>query len=260
MERQFTEQEVQDIYRAEPELRKLGLIIQETDADSAEDVRHNTELIFAWFNRNPATPLTVRSMVQTAEKLRNKLRWMSAAQLRYIKVYEEGLSRSQKDAFGQFWNMASTKRSLVQNGDAGFENCVALIEWARGKDFSIQTFNTALGNLAAQGKLHLSPVHQPQRTGHEADGKAFMSREDTNVSILERARRDRERNSQNRPSETSAETPDAWKTLAEKLRGATHGEDAALKSIVGDSWRETYTLRKKYLARREGSQFNRTAV
>lgn len=261
MERTFTEQEIKAIYEAEPALRKLGLIVFEADADSLADVDHNTNQIVAWFGQHPEVSLTVSTVLKLAEQLRPSLKWMSKIQIRYIEAYENGLNESQKSQFGQFWNMSSTKKALVQTGDAGFENCVALIDFASGRDFSIGTFNLALGNLAAQGKLHLQPVRVAQRPGHESDGKGFMSREDTNVSMLERARRERQRNESNRPTETPEQTaPDAWQTLAENLRGATHSETAALESIHGHSWRETYTLRKKYLTRREGSVFNKTAV
>jgi hypothetical protein len=263
MERHFTEQEIQEIYRAEPELRKLGLIVHEQDADSVEDVSRNTDLIFDWYNHNPGTPLTVQTMCQVAEHLRDKLKWMSKAQIEYIKSYES-LSDKQKNEFGAFWNMASTKRTLLQNGDAGFSNCVALIQFASGRDFSIGTFNLALSNLSAQGRLHLAPAHQPLRPGHKMEpGESFMPKNEVNVSAAERTRRDRERNEQNRPNpEPTDESPNSkyWKDRAEALTGSTHSDNAILARMSGSNWCETYLMRQRYLNSKQRASFSRTAI
>jgi hypothetical protein len=263
MERHFTEQEIQEIYRAEPELRKLGLIVHEQDADSVEDVSRNTDLIFDWYNHNPGTPLTVQTMCQVAEHLRDKLKWMSKAQIEYIKSYES-LSDRQKNEFGAFWNMASTKRTLLQNGDAGFSNCVALIQFARGRDFSIDTFNLALGNLASQGKLHLAPIHQPRTPSHTIEsGESFMPKDEVNLSAAERARRDRKRNEQNRPNpELTDESPNSqyWKQRADALTGSTHSDNAILARMAGSTHFETYQMRQRYLNSKQRAGFSRTAV
>jgi hypothetical protein len=232
MERQFTEQEIKAIYEAEPALRKLGLIVYEADADSPDDVAHNTNQIVAWFRQHPEVSLTVTTVLKLAEQLRPSLKWMSKAQIRYIEVYENGLTESQKNQFGQFWNMSSTKKALVQIGDAGFENCVALIEFARGRDFSISTFNLALGNLSAQGKLHLAPVHQPQRPGHAMEpGESFMKKEPAKPEYVG-GRKNHSLDTPKPAQPTPDNTPDAWsRIIAGQLADGTHGQQQASREL-----------------------------
>jgi hypothetical protein len=264
MDRQFTETEVKAMMDAESILRsKHGLIVSETDGN-LDDVTHNTNVIFEWYANNPGIPVTVATMEQVAVHLRDQLRFMSVHQTNYNRAYN-ALTPDQQNQFGAWWNPSAAINTIIREGDAGYQNGATILTWCRGKQINSAVLNSAVSNLVASVGLHLAaPREQGSgafKPGHTMEpGETFMPKEPKRQEFVG-GRKNHAVSEERKPAQpTPEQTPDAWKTLAENLRGATHSEDADLKSINGSSWRETYTLRKRYLARREGSVFNKTAV
>lgn len=186
-----------------------------------------------------------------------RLEVLTPAHIQYLRVAKQDPNAAQRVS-----DWYARQNILVKDDqEKALENQAALLSELRGREINSTNIQLAMGRVGHRNGLHYVQASRRVDPRKHQDSGSFMSREDTNVTMAERARRDRERQEVNRPkTETPVEPPDAWKTLAENLRGATHSETEALKSINGPSWRETYTLRKKYLTRREGRQFNRTAV
>jgi hypothetical protein len=190
-------------------------------------------------------------------QLKDQLEVLTPARVRYDQVGRQDLK-----AATELYNWYVGRQNiLVKDGDAALENMTKLLLELRGREITPESIHEAIGRVGHRQGLHYTPT-APQRDPrrHEDDGKGFMPKEPAKPEYfggkLNHARVPQQPAAQ--PERDAA--PDVWETLAENLRGATHSEDAALKSINGTSWRETYTLRKKHLAQRQGSQFNRTAV
>ena len=188
MARQFTEREQQEILRAEPQLRALGLIVD--DLDGRPEVDRNSERIFAYFELNQNVPVTIQTIMTAVDQMRDQLRWKSAPQLEYEKLYNQ-LTEDQQNAFGAWW--FRQKSVLVLEGDEGFANAAQIIGWMKGRTFDARGLDLAVSNIAGSSRrpLHWAITRQQVpsgRQGHAPFG-SFAPQSETNLSAREHAKR-----------------------------------------------------------------------
>jgi len=161
MSRQYTEEEIQIANRFIQDLVPLGFV------DSEENGNLLAEKI-------GDAPFTAQALLEAARALaaEGKLGWRSKAEMRYDEVFGQ-LTQEQKNAVAIWWNLGSTKRTLVQDGDKGFENLTQVIEWAKGKEFSNRTFDFAVSNIANTSRrpLHWAPRESSFKGGRHSGQK-----------------------------------------------------------------------------------------
>jgi hypothetical protein len=229
MERQFTEFESQQFIEAVKVMRSRGLIVD--DNDGKESVDHNAERILAFYDLNKTVAVSVQSVLDACEQMRDQMYWKSAAQIEYEKAYSV-LTQSQKDAFGAWWFSPSTKKTIVINGEEGFSNAAKILQWMRGKSFSARNFDLAVSNLASShGSLHWAPT--PQRTDprqHSGD-TSFMKKSETNLTARDHAARRAADAAATSGKPAPTPTPD-YKALAESITtGRTHSDSLRLQKM-----------------------------
>src|ERR1700694_2642648 len=110
--REFTTQEQQEILKAEQQLRANGLVVD--DVDGGEAVDHNAERILAYFDLNKTTSVTVQTVLTAVQQMKEQLKWKSAAQIEYDKLFS-ALTKDQQNQFGSWW--FSQKQTLILEGD-----------------------------------------------------------------------------------------------------------------------------------------------
>jgi hypothetical protein len=203
---------------------------------------------------------SVQTLNSTVSAIGTKLHWRSKAEVAYDTAYGK-LTPEQAGIFGAWWQSSDAKNSIIRENDLGFDNAVKILAWMVGKQFSQSGFNLAVSNLVGTVGLHLAAARpQGEKRGHTmAPGETFMKKESSKPEYI--GGKKNHACETNKPAQPTREnTPDTWQTLAENLKGATHSETAAIQNIHGRSWRETLSLRKAYLNRRAGSQFNPKAI
>jgi hypothetical protein len=227
------EQTAEQIHAAALEWLRDGHCPEELKMANGALHNQDAQLIGEHIQANHDGVWSVQTLNATVKALSSKLHWRSKAQVAYDTAYAK-LTPEQAGTFGSWWQSSDAKHSIVRDGDLGFENGSKILSWMAGKEFSQSGFNLAVSNLVGTVGLHLAAMRpQGEKRGHIDDGKGFMSREETNISAAERARRDRERNEQNRPTGTApAEAPDAWsRVILGLLADGTHGQQRASKEL-----------------------------
>ena len=201
--------------------------------------------------------VTESTLTAALEQLRPYLEVMTPIQIRYQQAARQDMDRANK----LYEWITGPQHTLVKTGDEALANVTVLLGELRGREITTSTIFEAINRAGYSKGLHYAPLKlQPDPRRHEDDGTSFAPKQQRSKYRPD-GKIDHGFEEATKPAPAvPQQTPDAWKTLAENLRGASHSDDAVLKSINGSSWRETYTLRKRYLARREGSVFNKTAV
>jgi hypothetical protein len=182
MARQYTQEEVSVFQEIESELRAQGLVV---DGQVGTD---NADIVTAFFT-DPKIAVTAASIrAAVFGVLKNKLQWVapvSAAETEYNALYN-GLSQSQKDQFGAWWFLPSTKKTIQVENDEGFSNASKILAWMRGKTFTAAGFDLAVTNLAgSRGSLHWAAKREQASTGkprHKSDGKGWFTKDNTNLT------------------------------------------------------------------------------
>jgi hypothetical protein len=248
--REFTQQEQQAILQAELQLREQGLIVD--DADGQQKVDHNVERILAYFDLNKTTPLTVQTVLTAVQQMKDQLKWKSAAQMEYEKVYN-ALSAAEQNAFGAWW--FRQKNVLILEGDEGFSNAAQIIAWMRGRAFDARGLDVAVSNLAGSSRrpLHWAPTREQVssgRPGHAPSG-AFAPKSETNLS----ARDHQKRTAAAADAAAGRKTPTPgtdYRKLCEEIKGSTHSKTAQIQRlfvmIPGTSeidYEQTYFSRRR---------------
>ena len=254
--------------QSETEVRAIALEwihkhcpVQLKTAETGGLTQPDVQLINDYLQTNCGGFWSIENLNRAVEKLRDRLTFRSKADLEYQAAWES-LSADERAHFSNWWN-GPAKKYVRLDGEEGFANASRILTWAKNHTWSGDVFDRACTNLFTTHGLYPAPHReQGERRGHDADGQPFMSREDTNVSAVERARRDRERNEQNKPKiETSPDNPNSaeWKRRADALTGTTHSDNAVLARMAGSTHYETYLMRQRYLNSKQ-RVFNRTAV
>jgi hypothetical protein len=227
--REYTQQELQAVMEAEQQLRVRGLIVD--DSDGKDAVAQNSERISAFFELNKNVPLTVQTILAACEQMREQMRWKSSAQVEYETLYNQ-LSQAQKDQFGAWWFSPSTKKTILIEGEEGFNNAVKILQWMRGRTFDSQTFNLAVTNLASTHGLHWAPT--PRRTDprqHQQDGKGFMSKDSVNLTARDHAAKRAAQSAVAAGDKPAAPATD-YRALAESTTtGRTHSDSLRLQKL-----------------------------
>lgn len=205
---------------------------------------------------------SIDNLNRAVEKLRDRLTFRSKADLEYQAAWQS-LTPDQQTHFANWWN-GPAKKYVRLDGEEGFANASRILTWAKNHTWSADVFDRACQNLFSTTGLYPAPQReQGERRGHAADGQPFMAKSETNVSALDRARQDRERNEQNQPKKTevSPDNPNSaeWLRRANALTGSTHSDNAVLARMAGSTHYETYLMRQRYLNSKQ-RVFNRTAV
>jgi hypothetical protein len=243
MARQYTQQELKAFNDAEQQLRAKGLIVDEADK---EDFDVNIKLIQAYFDQNLHAPITVQSILAACDQMKDQLRWKSAAQVKYETEYNK-LTQAQKDQFGAWWY--SQKKTLVLEGDQGFENAEKLLSWMKGKPFTNHNFVLAVGNLANSVGLHFQRESTFRASRHSGSDSSFMPKNQVNLS-----ERDHKRLRDQAAAAAAGNTKPApatnYKALCEGIRGKTHSmTDQISKLFVFENgqinWEQTYLSRRR---------------
>jgi hypothetical protein len=246
MNRQYTQQELQQVLEAENILRSRGLIVD--DQDGKDFASHNAERITSYFELNTNIPLTVQAVLEACELMKDQMHWKSAPQMEYETLYN-ALSQENQQKFGAWW--FNQKNVLVLQGDEGYENASKVISWMTGRTFDPRTLDLAVSNLAASGGLHLvyQSTFKPGR--HSGGDRSFMSKSDTNLSARDHAARRAAESAAaaGRPAPTAG--PD-YRALAEAITtGRTHSDSARIQRMYvmkpGTSdvdWEQTYAKRR----------------
>jgi hypothetical protein len=225
MNRHYTEQELQQFIEAENILRAKGLVVDNNDAKALVD--HNADRIASYFNLNTSIPVTVQTVLQACDLMKDQMHWKSGAQIAYEKLYD-ALTPSDQQKFGAWW--FQQKNMLVLDGDEGYSNASKVIEWMRGRSFDSRTLDLAASNLAGTRGLHL--VHQSTfRPSHHSGGdNSFMKKSDTNLSARDHAARraaDAAAAAGNKPAATTD-----YRKLAESITtGRTHSDSLRLQRL-----------------------------
>ena len=245
MERQYTQQDLQQILEAEKVLRSKGLIVD--DADGKELTTHNAERVAAYFDLNRTIPITVETMLKACELMRDQLHWKSELQLAYEREYNK-LTPDQQNQFGSWW--FRQKSVLILEGEQGFENAAKLLSWMRGKVFNARGFDLALSNVAASQGLHFvyQSTFRPGR--HSGSDRSFAPKSESNLTARDHARRAREA-AQAKLGKVEPPATD-YRKLAEALVGKTHSHTSQIQKVFvttpGTSeidWEKTYATRKR---------------
>jgi|SRR5579872_20371 len=256
------EQTPEQIHAAALEWLRDGHCPEELKMANGALNKQDSELIGQHIESHHGGLWSVQTLNATVSVLSPKLHWRSKAEVSYDIAYAK-LTPAQQDQFGSWWHRSAKKYVETEN-DFGFENAAKIIRWCLGKTFTADLFDRAVGNLFATEGLHPGPVRQQgERRGHADDGQGFMRKEEVNVSVAERARRDRERQEANQPkTEISPNDPNSaeWKRKADALTGATHSDTAVLARMAGTTHYETYQMRQRYLNQKQRANFNRTAI
>jgi hypothetical protein len=261
MAREYTEKELKAWSDVEQFLAAKGLVVYEHDGK--EESNWNANRIIAYYDANPTIEITVRSITEAVELMKNQMKWLSKAEMAYNKVYR-ALSKADQDAFGAWWHR-SAKKYIETEGIPGFENAAKIIIWCSGRSFEPATFDLCITNLFSTTGLHPSaPREQGEKRGHKDDGKPLLAKEDVNVTPREHARLARERAEASRPK--PAERPDndpnsaEWQRRAEAVSGNSHSDNQTLDRMMGKSWEETFYMRQRFINLKQGSTFRKTAV
>jgi hypothetical protein len=243
--RQFNQDEINAVFQAEQQLRATGLIVDE--ADGKEEATHNANRIEAYFDLNKTTPVTVQTVLAACEQMRDQMKWKSAAQMEYDKIYSQ-LTSDQQNKFGGWW--FRQKNVLVLDGDEGFQNATKILNFCRGRAFSDSTFSLAVSNLAGSHGLHFIYVSTFKGGKHSGSDASFMSKSDTNLSGRDHAVRRAAA-----ASTTPGNEPPAtdYRKLAEQITtGRTHSDSLRISKFYvnkpGSSeidWEQTYLQRRR---------------
>lgn len=257
--REFTEQEQQQIFEAERELRESGL-----DVDH-ENATHNANLILNYFDRNLNLPVTKASIYKFIEANKQQFAWLSSARREYEKV-----AASNPTAAAALTNWLQTQKKLVNTGDEGFENASLILGALQGREATWQNISHAEDRILHNPGRQLVYIAQPRRTepvsaaAKADDGTPFLSgnlvkNADGSFRSKTPAEQARDREAAERQSQPTRQAePDAWETLCIQLcnYGSRHSQKAAMKETFdrgvanGKSFREIYgemnQLRKQY--------------
>jgi hypothetical protein len=205
---------------------------------------------------------SIDNLNRAVDMLRDQLTWRSKADLEYQAAWQS-LNADQQAQFTAWWN-GPAKKYVRLDGEEGFANASRILTWAKNHTWSADVFDRACQNLFSTQGLYPAPRReQGERRGHVDDGKGFMSKSETNVSAVERSRRDRERQESNQPKTgASPDDPNSaeWLRKAEALTGSTHSDKAILARMAGRSHHETYLMRQRYLNSKQRANYSKTAV
>lgn len=238
--REFSQQELQEIFRAQDELREQGLIVDDKDGKSLVD--HNAERIGAYFTSNPQLPVTIATVLAAVEQMKNQLNWKSREQFNFDGIYA-GLTSQEKEAF----NSWVRPQRLVNH----YANNVAILKYLKqSQRYEVNhrtLLQAAVDRIAPQ--LEWEPLpRQVSERGHKDDGSGFLSKDhDPQYRAGRLNHAYVEPGSKQDPTPSLDQSEARWREMALALRGNTHSKNAELERIHGRSWRETYELRKKAL-------------
>jgi len=252
MKKEYTAQDIEQVNRAEEQLRAKGL---------DEGTERIVDLLDRYFQANQAVPVTAAAIVKLVEA-QPGLKWLSAAELEYRRIAAENPAAAQ-----QIWDwMAKQGKpgTLVnQQGDQFFQNMSLLLLTLRGYDINPKTIQDAENRIANKPGSKLHYVQAPRRemgTITEAakndDGVPFLGRNLNEPEWVKRSRARSERDAKeaaNQPSSTSLRAIAAREaqSKAEELRGNTHAETEQLQRVFvnhsGTSeidWSQTLSARQ----------------
>jgi len=226
---------------AEAQLRTRGL---------AEGEERVVEIIDSYFQTYRSAPVTTDTIVKLIEATPG-LRWLSQAELEYKRVAAVNPQAAQ-ELVAWLNTHGGKPGTLVNSGDAAYENLSLLLGVLRGYEISPQRISDAMDRISHRAGRQLHVVPQPRRTepvsrhAKEDDGTSFVShgltlqrdgslgKSPADYSREARARSERDaaeaasqRSSTSAQSRTAAEA----KSKAEGLRGNTHSEDSQLQKL-----------------------------
>jgi hypothetical protein len=224
MSRTYTEIEIQAFNDAERELAELGLIV--TD-------KLTTEVLIAWFDRNPHIPATKQTIMDFIQhpKVKPTLRWKSEAQMKFekaaAKVAQEDLDNLEK--------FLKANR-LWPSDDQAYENACQFIGYQSGRPYTFDvlarlTLPQIQGN-SRQGLHWSAPGSSTYRLhGQHSGGDAhFAPKSESNQAFSHRVIH--QSTEIPRPVSSKAMDDFQWNRMANALCGDRYSDTTAIQSAV----------------------------
>jgi hypothetical protein len=229
---------------------ELNVIQQFHDTELPKGFIDTTENGLALLHTLGAGPVTAQSIQAAATALINvgQHLYKSAAEQNYDAEYGR-LKQDAKDAFGAFWYRPSTKRTLIVDGELGYQNAAALLKACKGKQITTAQLDFELQHLANNGELHFQPV-QPQADPRSLSGKVkggFLSEEKNDLYKGGRLNHARKPGAEQVLPKATADA--VLEQKANEVVGKTHSQTAAVRRMFKtDSngnidWQQTLSLR-----------------
>jgi hypothetical protein len=159
MTRQISAAEIQILNQFEQNEEHKGLV-------------NSPEVAEAFIKVIGDNPITLQSLVQAAQALITagwKV-YMSPAEHAYNQAYS-ALSEGKRQIFMAFWNLSSTKRALIQDGDQGFRNASAILTGMGGHPFTVDSLNYVMVRVGNSGHLHYAPPESTCQPGQYSGRK-----------------------------------------------------------------------------------------
>jgi hypothetical protein len=229
--RQYTAEDIEQIQRAEEQLRAKGL---------DEGNERIADLLDGYFQTNRAVPVTVPAIFKLIEA-QPGLKWLSPAELDYRRIAAENPAAAEKLA--AWFATQGRPGTLVNTGDLYFQNASNLLQELHGRDVNSATIDEAIVRIGTprskfstrkRPPLHFVHQYRPQDPRqHQDDSTGFLGKE-VNEPRWKRVQREREaRDAANQQSGVSAQSVVVREAQqkAEQLRGNTHSESEQLARL-----------------------------
>jgi len=265
--REYTGRDVEQVNRAEQELRARGL------DESNERV---VELVDHYFQTNRGVSVMAEAIVKLVEA-QPGFKWLSQAELEYRKIASENPAAAEQIAN---WFVATQGRpgTLENTGDSYFLNALNLLQELRGRDINSKTIQEAIGRIEAPTSKfdtrkrlplrYLSVSRPVDPRQHQDDGTGFLGKTPVNEPRWKRISRERSEREANQPDAaavTSAAVREA-KQKAESIAGSTHAETDQLRKLFVtagtdidwvQTWASREQMQKQFNKHREVARFIR---
>jgi hypothetical protein len=219
--------------------------------------------------------ITPATLAVAVDMLKDRLTFLSQAEGQYNRIAAENPAAAQ-----QLSNWFAIQKTLVREGDQGFENQSNILQELRGHPVTSETIQKAIASIGATAtKFHAArrPLHfvqAPRRTEPISPAALAAQSEDPdrkpgqllsasemvkNADGSYRSKTPAEQRAEQEAIEASkkpaprATPPDAWEQLVTSLLswGVTHSQRQNMRETYehalagGKSWRETYTEMSK---------------
>ncbi len=158
--RELTVQDGQQIDAAVKQLRENGF-----DSWTQQGINHNADLLFEYFQANPAVPVTVANIFKAVEARKQDFKWLSQAQHEWYQAAQQNPELGNQLAAHLATHGGQAGR-LANSGEELFENLSLLFEQihSRRETVSPQTVADAEDRIAHRPGRQLRRVPQPRRT------------------------------------------------------------------------------------------------
>jgi hypothetical protein len=237
MSRTYTAQDIEQTDSAVKQLKQNGF-----DGFTQEGIQHNADLLDAYFQQNPAVPVTVANIYKAIEAQKASYKWLSPAHAESERVTADNPAAATKLTE---WFVGQGKPGMLTNtGDEGQENFAILLAELRGREVNPTTIQQAIGRIAFNGRRQLHVVPTPHRVdprSHVAsdDGTGFLKKDMVrtadggyrNKNAAEQARDRRLAEAQASPEQAGKLIERQAKEQAEGLQGRTHSQTEQIRKL-----------------------------